>query len=84
MVLAPGLVSTGMVGWVNNWYNTCLPNETARGTLRALGFTNYTHGSFIHMLWAIQIGWTPEWIRNFQRKAEGSVPTGTYNALFHI
>lgn len=84
IVLAPGLVSTAMVGYVNNWYNTCLPDETAQGTLKGLGYTKYTHGSFVHMLWAIQIAWTPDWIRHYQRVAEGNAKTGTYNALVHI
>lgn len=53
IVLAPGLVSTAMVNYVDNWYNTCKPDETAQGTLKSLGITNYTHGSLVHMMWAV-------------------------------
>lgn len=64
MVLMPGLVSTAMTAYVQNGYNTCLPDETAEGTLKDVGFRIGTHGSLIHTLWGLQIALTPEWIRN--------------------
>ena len=64
LVLYPGLVTTSMVGNISNWYNTCMPQETANGTLCNLGLAKYTNGSLIHTIWAIQIAWTPEYIRN--------------------
>ena len=64
MVLIPGLVSTPMTGFVQNSYNTCLPDETAEGTLKDMGYRIGTHGSLIHTLWGLQIALTPEWIRN--------------------
>lgn len=85
IVLYPGLVTTSMVGNISNWYNTCLPEETASGTLSNLGLAKYTNGSLIHTLWAIQISWTPEFVRNIQRRAEGAaVPEGSYDYWFHI
>ena len=85
IVLLPGLVSTKMVDEYHNWYNTCMPQETANGTICNLGLARYTHGSMIHTLWAIQVAWTPEFIRNMQRKAEGAaVPEGSYKYWFHI
>ena len=71
-VLYPGLVTTKMTRDLKNSYNTCMPQETANGTLCNLGLAKYTNGSMIHSLWAIQIAWTPEFIRNIQRRAEGA------------
>ena len=53
IVLYPGLVTTSMVGNISNWYNTCLPEETASGTLCNLGLAKYTNGSMIHSMWAV-------------------------------
>ena len=53
LILMPGLVSTAMTGYISNSYNTCLPDETAAGSLRDLGRRLYTHGSVIHTLWGV-------------------------------
>ena len=84
MVLMPGLVSTGMTNYISNSYNTCMPEQTVLGTLKDLGFRYQTHGSLIHTLWGIQIHYTPEWLRNFQRKTEGKAKLGEYKPFIHI
>jgi short-subunit dehydrogenase len=85
IVLYPGLVTTNMVGYLNNSFNCCMPAETANGTLCSLGRTARTNGSLIHSIWNVQIMWTPEYIRNIQRRAEGgAVPEGSYKLWFHI
>lgn len=67
-----------------NPYNSCQADETARGTLKDMGYANQTFGSDIHAFWAVTINWTPEWLRNFQRKAEGGANFGEYKVWHHI
>ena len=66
-ILRPGLVATPMTKFAAS-HNSCLPDETVNGTLRDLSHgTKWTHGSFIHSIWGVQMAWTPDSLRHFQR-----------------
>ena len=79
MILNPGPVSTGMIGYSKNQYTTTSPEETILSALKDFGYLFTSNGSQIHSAFGVQVSYTPEWVRNMQRKAMGGAdPVGSY------